>query len=59
MHLYPATGAYTLTADALPVATGKLTSGAGIPDRISIASTSAGATFALDDVLISPACCPC
>jgi hypothetical protein len=57
--LYPSKGTYALTADGLPVASGKLTSGAGIPGRISVASTAAGASFGVDDVMVSPACCPC
>jgi hypothetical protein len=56
--LYPARGKYTLTADGQPVATGKLTSGSGIPGRITVA-TAAGGTFSADDVIVSPACCPC
>jgi hypothetical protein len=57
--LYPSKGTYTLTADGLPAGTGKLTSGSGIPGRISVTSTAAGASFAVDDVMVSPACCPC
>jgi hypothetical protein len=59
MLLYPSTGTYTLTADGLPVASGKLTSGSGDPGEISVTSTAPGATFAVDDVMVSPACCPC
>jgi Right handed beta helix region len=59
MLLHPSTGTYTLSADGLPVASGKLTSGSGIPGRISLASTAQTATFAVDDVMVSPACCPC
>jgi hypothetical protein len=57
--LHPTTGTYSLTADGLPVATGKLTG--GIPGRISVATPNAapGASFAVDDVMVSPACCPC
>jgi hypothetical protein len=57
--LHPSNGTYTLTADGLPVASGKLTSGSGDPGKITVASLAAGATFALDDVMVSPACCPC
>lgn len=57
--LHLSTGKYTLTADGLPVASGKLTAGSGIPGKISMASTSAGAAFGADDVMVSPACCPC
>ena len=57
--LYPSKGTYTLTADGLPVTSGKLTSASGIPGRISVTSTAAGASFAVDDVMVSPACCPC
>jgi nitrous oxidase accessory protein NosD len=59
--LHPTTGTYSLTADGLPVATGKLTGGSGIPGRISVATPNAapGASFAVDDVMVSPACCPC
>jgi hypothetical protein len=59
MLLHPSTGTYTLTADGLPVDSGKLTSGSGDPGRISVTSTEQGATFAVDDVMVSPACCPC
>jgi len=55
--LRPSAGSYTLTADGLPVATGKLTAGSGIPDRIKLHAT--GGRFAVDDVIVSPACCPC
>jgi hypothetical protein len=57
--LHPSTGTYTLTADGLPAASGTLTGGSGDPGRITIASLVAGATFAVDDVMVSPACCPC
>jgi hypothetical protein len=57
--LHPSTGTYTLTADGQPAGSGKLTSGSGDPGRITIASNVAGATFAVDDVMVSPACCPC
>jgi len=59
MLLHPSTGTYTLTADGLPVASGKLTRGSGDPGRISVTSTEPAATFAVDDVMVSPACCPC
>jgi hypothetical protein len=59
MLLYPSTGTYTLAADGLPIASGKLTSGSGDPGQISVTSTAPGATFAVDDVMVSPACCPC
>ena len=57
--LHPATGTYTLTADGQPIGSGKLTAASGDPGRITISSPSAGATFAVDDVMVSPACCPC
>jgi hypothetical protein len=59
MTLYPSAGRYTLTADGLPAASGKLTAGSGIPGRLSVASTTSGAAFDVDDVIVSPACCPC
>ena len=57
--LHPSTGTYTLTADGLPAGSGKLTSGSGDPGRITLSAPVAGATFAVDDVMVSPACCPC
>jgi hypothetical protein len=57
--LHPSSGTYTLTADGLPVATARLTSASGDPGKITIASPVSGATFAVDDVMVSPACCPC
>ena len=59
MTLYPSAGRYSLSADGLPVASAKLTAGSGIPGRISVTSTAADATFGVDDVMVSPACCPC
>lgn len=57
--LYPSTGTYTVSADNLPVGTGKLTQSSGIPEAISVADPSSGAVFAVSDVMVSPACCPC
>ncbi|HEY1622526.1 MAG TPA: right-handed parallel beta-helix repeat-containing protein [Streptosporangiaceae bacterium] len=57
--LHPSTGTYTLTADGQPVGSGKLTARGGDPGRITISSPDAGASFAADDVMVSPACCPC
>jgi hypothetical protein len=57
--LHPTKGTYSLTADGLPVASGKLTGGSGIPARIFVGTRAPGASFAVDDVLASPACCPC
>jgi Right handed beta helix region len=59
LTLYPAAGTYRLTADGRPAASAKLTAGSGIPGRISVTSTASGAAFGVDDVLVSPACCPC
>jgi hypothetical protein len=57
--MYPSTGTYTLSADNMPVVTAKLTPSSGIPDAVSVADPSAGADFAVGDVMVSPACCPC
>jgi hypothetical protein len=57
--LHPSTGTYTLSADGLPVASAKLTSGSGDPGRIAVSAPLPGGTFAVDDVMVSPACCPC
>jgi hypothetical protein len=57
--LYPSTGTYTLSADNMPVGTGKLAQDSGILDAISVADPSGGAVFAVSDVMVSPACCPC
>lgn len=57
--LHPSTGTYTLTADGLPVGSGKLTPGSGDPGRITLSAPVTGSTFATDDVMVSPACCPC
>lgn len=59
MLLYPAKDRYTLSADGQQVADGKLTPGSGIPGRIAIAVPAEGTSVAVDDVMISPACCPC
>jgi hypothetical protein len=57
--LHPSTGTYTLTADGQPIGSGKLTSGSGDPGRITLSDPESGGTFAVDDVMVSPACCPC
>jgi hypothetical protein len=57
--MYPSTGTYTFSADNMPVVTAKLTQSSGIPDAISVADPAEGAVFAVGDVMVSPACCPC
>lgn len=59
MLLHPAKDTYTLSADGQQVATGKLSSGSGIPGRISIAAPVGTTSVSVDDVMVSPACCPC
>ncbi len=59
MLLYPAKDRYTLSADGQQIASGKLASGSGIPGRIAITAPAADTSAAVDDIMVSPACCPC